>query len=112
MAEWLYQRGHAVAGQPGSGVLVPVELSDQDLRPADDAARKARSLLVRYAYASAYGSVLAEEAGVTTKVRMEATEHSGATLPRPRASDAVAVETDAFSGKSARRSRGPRADPA
>lgn len=65
VASWLYRNGYGSVTESHEGVLVPVRLDAARLSLAEEAARKARSLLVAQAYAHAYCSVLAEEAGVT-----------------------------------------------
>ncbi|MGW0891572.1 hypothetical protein [Saccharopolyspora sp. NPDC002578] len=67
-ALWLGSRGRA--DFTDTGALVPVTITEGDLRPARQAAAKARSLLVHHAYATAFCTVLAEEAGVTAEVRL------------------------------------------
>lgn len=65
VASWLYRSGYGSCSASQDGVMIPVELGVTELHPAAEAAQKARSLLVAQAYANAYCSVLAEEAGVT-----------------------------------------------
>lgn len=69
VAGWLHHTGKAVT-ETDTGVLVPVSVTAADLFPAEDAASKARSLLVAHAYAGAYCTLLAEEAGVATEIRL------------------------------------------
>lgn len=66
VATWLYLT--ARGRRQGARVVTPVLVTAEALQPALEAARKVNSLLVRRAYASAYCSVLAEQAGVATEI--------------------------------------------
>ncbi|MHA6800065.1 hypothetical protein [Bounagaea algeriensis] len=66
VATWLYLTGRG--RYQGARVITPVFVTAKELRPAPEAAEKVNSLLVRRAYASAYCSVLAEQAGVATEI--------------------------------------------
>ena len=80
VASWLHHTGRAVSTETDTGVLVPVRVTAADLYPADEAVAKADSLLVAHAYAVAYCSLLADEAGVATEIRIIA--HSLPSIPR------------------------------
>ncbi len=66
VATWLCRHGYGEAS--GTGVDVAIATTAADLDRVADAERKARSILVRRAYASAYSTVLAEEAGVAARL--------------------------------------------
>ncbi|MBA8824938.1 hypothetical protein FHX42_002285 [Saccharopolyspora lacisalsi] len=70
VAAWLHSTGQAVATEASTGVLIPCTITAADLDPAEDTASKARSLLVAHAYAVAYCSLLADEAGVAAEIRI------------------------------------------
>ena len=72
VAHWLQSTGQAVVAENQSGVFVPIVLTAADLRPTEDAWRKSRSLLVAHAYAVAYTTVLGDDAGVATDIRIRA----------------------------------------
>lgn len=64
---WLYNHGYGALTP--TGLVLPVTVTVEDLQPAIWAAEKAESLLVRHAYAAAFCTVLAEEAGVAAEIR-------------------------------------------
>ncbi|QGK70685.1 hypothetical protein GIY23_15220 [Allosaccharopolyspora coralli] len=76
VAAWMEVDGLGGRSSDGSGVVIPIRVTADDLRPAEEAASKAESLLVRYAYAAAYCSVLAEQAGVAADIRFTSHERS------------------------------------
>lgn len=80
VASWLRQRGHARLTADASAVVVTTRVRPEDLGNTDNAIAKATSVLTRRAYASAYCTVLAEEAGVTATPEIEPDP-----VPRPRA---------------------------
>lgn len=68
VADWLHRHGHGRASESGTGVDVAIATTAADLGAVPDAEFKARSVLVRRAYACAYVTVLAEEAGVSARL--------------------------------------------
>ncbi|MBQ6644665.1 MAG: hypothetical protein IJH84_27085 [Saccharopolyspora sp.] len=70
VAAWLHSTGRAAITESRTGVLVPITVTAADLAPAGDAAEKAHSLLVADAYAVAFSTVLADDAGVATEIRI------------------------------------------
>lgn len=64
VATWLHRHGYGRATESGTGVDVAISTTAADLGTVPEAELKARSVLVRRAYACAYATVLAEEAGV------------------------------------------------
>lgn len=94
VATWLHSTGQAVAAETRTGVLIPVAVTAADLHPVAEAADKARSLLVAHAYAVAYSSVLADEAGVATEIRivvdtLSPSQQRSRALRTPRREDPV-----------------------
>lgn len=91
VASWLHQHGHARRTPDGSAVLVPMRVRPEDLRTTTHTAAKAASVLTRRAYADAYCTVLAEEAGVTATPEIEPDrmprQRSGSSLPERSAQD-------------------------
>ncbi len=77
VAVWLDGDGLGSRSSDGTGVLIPIRVTADELFPAEEAASKAGSLLVRYAYAAAYCTVLAEQAGVAADIRFTSHERSG-----------------------------------
>ncbi|QUH00645.1 hypothetical protein HUO13_07285 [Saccharopolyspora erythraea] len=70
IAAWLLRTGRACPGDSGSEVLVDFAVEAEELGPVSSAEQKARSPLVREAYARAYCAVLAEEAGAVAETRL------------------------------------------
>ncbi|RCW44599.1 hypothetical protein DFQ14_104188 [Halopolyspora algeriensis] len=71
VAMWLRSTGRSNTeiGHPDEqGALVAITPTVRDLAPANSPVSKARSLLVRRAYAEAYCTVLVQEAGVIAEV--------------------------------------------
>ncbi|MBA8824833.1 hypothetical protein FHX42_002180 [Saccharopolyspora lacisalsi] len=66
VASWLYSTGRSI--RDDQGALVSISLSPHDFPSASAPVAKARSLLVRRAYAEAYCNVLIQEAGVIAEV--------------------------------------------
>lgn len=91
VAAWLDNTGQAVATEAGTGVLMPITITAADLQPAEDAQNKALSLLVAHTYAMAYCTLLADEAGVATEIRIMAY----ASLAPDRARHALDLESRA-----------------
>lgn len=93
VASWLHQHGHGRPTPDGSAVLVPMRVRPEDLGPTPNAPAKAASVLTRRAYADAYCTVLAEEAGVTATPEIEPDrlprQRSGSSLPAEPAEDAA-----------------------
>lgn len=86
VASWLHHTGRAVPTKTDTGVLVPVQVTAASLYPADEAVAKAGSLLVAHAYAVAYCSLLGDEAGVATEIRIASRSVSNVPrrFPQPR----------------------------
>lgn len=82
VAVWLHQHGHATLTEADTSVRQDVALSSRHARPCPPAPGEPASVLVSHAYAAAYCTVLAEEAGVTTTVEIT-------TSPAPRRSSGV-----------------------
>ncbi|MHA6803648.1 hypothetical protein [Salinifilum ghardaiensis] len=70
VAAWLYETDRALPTATDSGVVLPLPVTAEDLAPAANAAEKAHTLRIARAYASAYATVLEEEAGVTTEIHL------------------------------------------
>ncbi len=66
VASWLYSTGRSI--RDDRGALVSISLSPHDFPSTSTPVTKARSLLVRRAYAEAYCNVLVQEAGVIAEV--------------------------------------------
>ncbi|GAB3290614.1 hypothetical protein [Parasphingorhabdus pacifica] len=92
-AIWLQSTGQAVATGSCTGALVPVALTAADLHPAVDAPSKARSLRAAHAYAVAYGTMLADEAGVSTEIRLVPDGVPMPAQPSPAAQDRPSVQS-------------------
>lgn len=91
VAAWLEREGYGAIA--GNGLLVPIVVAADDLRPAAHPTTKAQSILVRRAYANAFCSVLAEEAGVATEIQLRA--DSGPLLHHaPGATDSTTFQAE------------------
>lgn len=82
LAAWLWCSRRAVHSSDDTA-SIEVALDDTGIPPASSAGCKASSLLVRQAYASAYCTVLAEEAGAVAERHVTL---DPPTLPRQRTS--------------------------
>lgn len=70
LATWLWRAGRA-ENWAGGEIAVPISLDSGALATAAEPAVKARSLLVREAYARAWASVVAQECAAITSVHTE-----------------------------------------
>lgn len=70
VAAWLVQNRHATLTDAGTGVRQDFVLGSRHAEPRPPVAGEPASVLVSHAYAAAYCTVLAEEAGVTTTVHI------------------------------------------
>lgn len=91
VAAWLHRSGRAYRCANGAGVWKPIQLTAADLARAEAPTWATGSVLVARAYARAWCSVLAQEAGVAahpnmivTSAASSATEDAPATAAEPQ----------------------------
>lgn len=87
VASWLLRYAHGAVHE--DSVVVRIALTDADLHPLPTARRITDSLLIRQAYAHAYSSVLAEEAGVDAEVDTPAAVPRQSTQTSPAGTETV-----------------------
>lgn len=109
VASWLRQHGHARLTADERGVLVSISVRPEALGTAENAVAKATSVLTRRAYASAYCTVLAEEAGVTATPEIEPDPISHPRSARQNSADATDMTPAQQSTKDSTRVSNPAA---
>ena len=83
LVAWLVCTGRA-ARAPDDTAEFTVELTEADIQPSASPNRKARSLLVRQAYAAAFCTTLTEEAGALAESRTVSSPATTPRIPQPR----------------------------
>lgn len=96
IAVLLHRQGLGHISTPPRVMIVPIVLSAADLGGIAGAARMARVLLVRHAYAAAYSTVLARQAGVRTEIRLatDSADRNALIPPRDTRADARTEAAD------------------